>query len=106
MIKKRYIASLLSGLVFPGAGQIFNREPLKGAAYIVVTVGLIIGVVGLVTVALFRAVGQWEGYGSLLVLWGHELARVEGGIILCLLGLFAAWVLSTIDAYIRGKERE
>ena len=106
MMKKRHIASLLSGLIFPGAGQIFNREPLKGTGYIVATVALIIGLVGLVTVAFYRAVGQWDGYGSLWVLYGHELARVDSGIILCLLGLFAAWVLSIIDAYIRGKQRE
>jgi TM2 domain-containing membrane protein YozV len=101
-MKKMYIAALLSALVFPGAGQIYNREPLKGVGYIVLTIAGLVTVVSLIIISFFRAVEHYAGYGPIWALWGKELTRSGPTIILCLVGLFCVWVVSIIDAYVRA----
>ena len=105
-MKKSHIAALLSIFIFPGAGQIYNREPLKGIACIILTIVSLIGLVSLIIVSFLRAAEDFGGYGSIWVLWGRELARVGDGIIICLLGLFCIWIISIIDAYIRVRRKK
>jgi TM2 domain-containing membrane protein YozV len=99
---RKRIAALLSALVFPGAGQIYNREAVKGTGLIVVTIGLIVGLVLAVLRSFYRAAELYDGYGSIWTLWGAELGRSRGLITMCIVGLFVAWIFSIVDAYLRG----
>jgi TM2 domain-containing membrane protein YozV len=101
-MERRRTAALLSTLLFPGAGQIYNRERVKGAGLIVVTIGLIFGVVFLVLRSFFRAAQLYDGQGSIWTLWGGELGRVGVPIIACIVGLLGVWIFSIVDAYLRG----
>ncbi|MCI0481654.1 MAG: hypothetical protein L0213_08715, partial [Candidatus Dadabacteria bacterium] len=53
-MEKKYTAALLSGLLFPGAGQCYNRQPVKGVIYIMCTLGSIFALVGLIMGGVWR----------------------------------------------------
>ena len=78
--RRQVIALMLSG-IFPGIGQLYNRQPIKGA------VGVVLGVV--LTWAAARAAPA------------DPLALAEPGadILAPLFALLAVWVWSLIDAW-------
>ena len=78
--RRQVIALMLSG-IFPGIGQLYNRQPIKGA------VGVVVGVV--LTWAAARAAPA------------DPLALSEPGadILAPLFALLAVWVWSLIDAW-------
>lgn len=78
--RRKIVAFILSG-IFPGLGQFYNRQPVKGAAFVVAG--------GVLNWLLVRAVPS-----DLLApdaLWGNLIA------VLCL--LLAIWLWSLIDAW-------
>jgi TM2 domain-containing membrane protein YozV len=105
--------ALLSGLVFPGLGQVVLKHYKRGIAFIIV--GLII-----MMVIVVKAVQQ-----ALTIL---EKIDAEGGVIsmntitnaviqastpsesltfkLLLFSLFLCWILGVVDAYRVGKRKD
>jgi TM2 domain-containing membrane protein YozV len=105
--EKRYVAAMLSGLVFPGAGQIYNGQPGKGAAYIIVTVVSIMVLVFVIVRGLFRALEFFEGTGG--GIWdavAAQLGASRGAIVLLVVILGLAWAAAVVDAFVVAREME
>ena len=78
--RRKIVALILSG-VFPGLGQLYNRQPLKGAAFVVAGVML--------SWLLGRAVPASP----------LALAQPSANVIALLCVLLAIWLWSVIDAW-------
>jgi len=78
--RRQVIALMLSG-IFPGIGQLYNRQPIKGA------VGVVLGLV--LTWAAARAAPADP----------VALAQPGADVLGPLLALLAVWVWSLVDAW-------
>lgn len=90
MPRRKAIAFVLSG-IYPGLGQFYNREPVKGAAFVVS---------GTVLSWLFvRALPS--DLLSLDLLSGEVSAPVQFGatLLVSLVLLLAVWIWSLVDAW-------
>ena len=106
-MEKRYIAALLSGLVFPGAGQFSNGQPAKGAVYVLVTLLSIIALVLVIARCFLRALEIAEYSGTAVwneVIRGLGASRITIVVLLVILGV--VWVAGIVDAYVTAKEAE
>ncbi len=82
--RRRGVALILSG-VFPGLGQFYNREPIKGALFLVI--GLVL---------------SWL-LGRLAPIDPLVLPRGEvGRLLVVVLVLLAIWLWSVVDAWRRA----
>lgn len=100
--KSPWRAVILSALVFPGAGQIYNGDRLKG--YLLIALGLIISLLLILKVIVIFT-GYYQG-----ILAEHPTGAPGAAIseelpsILLFLGLLLAlWVYSMVDAYLGGR---
>ena len=78
--RRQVIALMLSG-IFPGIGQLYNRQPIKGA------IGVVLGVVLTWTAARAAPADP------------IALARPGADVLGPLLALLAVWVWSLVDAW-------
>jgi hypothetical protein len=78
--RRQVIALMLSG-IFPGIGQLYNRQPIKGA------IGVVLGIV--LTWAAARAAPADP----------VALAQPGADVLGPLLALLAVWVWSLVDAW-------
>lgn len=103
--KSPWRALVLSALVFPGAGQVYNGDRLKG--YLLMALALIISLFLVLKVVM----GFTSYYTALFsetpqqVAPGAALAEEIPTILLFLGILVVIWVYSMIDAYWVGKEK-
>jgi TM2 domain-containing membrane protein YozV len=110
-MERKYVSALLSGLIFPGAGQFYNRERLKGTVYIVLTIGCIIALAFVVMRDLYHALeyamageaGLWEVLSKEL---SKELSASRTAILVCILILAISWAVSVVDAYLAAQKEE
>ena len=104
-MNRKVIAALLSGLACPGAGQIYNRQYLKGAMFVLAVLGLISASVYRVWDAMFEMAMAMPGdqlEGSLYPL-ARKVVEANGPFITRTATAVAVlWVLSVIDAYIKA----
>ena len=85
VMKRKVVALALAG-IFPGLGQLYNREWLKGAAFVVAGLGL--------SWLLGRALpGDLEALAS---------AAVDASALWALGLLLAVWLWSVVDAWRRA----
>ncbi len=107
MIQKRIISPLISGLIFPGAGQLLNGHYLKGGIIITLTI------LNLLLLVLYI---NW-GFQTLVksmstpsgTIWQFIVAAftVYGRQELCLLAiLLVTWVFGIVDAYFGAPYEE
>jgi TM2 domain-containing membrane protein YozV len=106
-------AALLSGLVFPGLGQIYLKRPVRGIAFIMVTLGSMILLVAdltrQATVALERLAAGGGAIDMTTISDAAARAATDAGSLRTnlLLGLlFGCWLLATVDAYRLGRQKE
>ena len=88
--RQKVIALVLSG-IYPGLGQFYNREPVKGAAFVVASIVL--------SWLSARALP-----GDLLTLdrlSGEALASISFGtdLLVSLMLLLGVWIWSLVDAW-------
>lgn len=101
--KSPWRALVLSALIFPGAGQIYNGDRLKG--YLLIALGIILTLLIILKVVL----GFMGYYQALLgenpqVPPGKALSEEIPGILI-FLGVFGVlWIYGMVDAYLGGKE--
>jgi hypothetical protein len=105
-------AALLSGLVFPGVGQMYLKRYGRGLLFMVLAfLGLII-VAGMAAVAVLEGIGAEGVKGgavdidALANLAATSLADSGISINLVLLFVVCCWIYSVIDAYRIGKRRD
>jgi TM2 domain-containing membrane protein YozV len=106
-MKRALVAALLSGLILPGLGQLYNRRPLKAAAFILVMSGFLVAL----SLALFFKLGQAAASLSEAEAQAGRLAdlsRAFGQLdltwltaLLVVMGL--VWLLGVVDAFRDGR---
>jgi hypothetical protein len=112
-VKSSLKGACLSGLVYPGAGQIFQKHYFRGIALIaIVTASLSATIISAARQA--RAVvaaleSNGGGYDMATVL--HEVASLSSGrdnrtIPGSSLAIVGCWVVGIVDAYLSGKSPE
>jgi hypothetical protein len=106
-MERRYTSVLLSGLVFPGAGQLYNNQAVKGIVYILLTLCFIIALVYVSARSFWRALEYSESTGG--PVWdgivqgfgGYKTAIV---VLLAILGI--TWAAGIVDAYLTARKGE
>ena len=111
-MSKTFKAILLSGLVFPGAGQIYLKKYPRGIALIVIAT---ISVAALVTVILreaqtileqIQAEGGVVGVDRIMELTAQAEAAGDGSLkSIAVAVLIVCWLFGVIDCYLQGKQQ-
>lgn len=102
------VAALLSGLVWPGAGQLYNREFKKGALLIGLTLAVAMVVIVATASELTRQLPADMGdldADLVRTLPAQVLAARSGMLMVSSLLLLAAWAYGIVDAYVGGRGR-
>jgi len=102
---RRLRAALLSGLLWPGAGQIHNRDYGKGALLIGVTLIAAVGLIARLVREVLRGLPEdTTAFDPLSVLaMVEDIQQRNAGFFLGFtLVLTALWVYGIVDAYWRG----
>lgn len=102
------VAALLSAFVWPGAGQLYNREFKKGAALIaltlVVAAAVMVAAAAEVTRQLPPDIGDLDA-DLIRTLPAQVLAARTGTLLASSLLLLVAWGYGIVDAYLGGRGR-
>ncbi len=102
-------AALLSGLVFPGVGQVYLKRYARGLIMMLLSMVLLIVIVVKVLAAALEAVGTLPVSGqpdmsAISNIAASSSAKIIGGLGLLFYPLLACWIVSIIDAYRAGKD--
>lgn len=108
-MKRGLISALLSGLVCPGAGQLYNRQYVKGAV-------MVAAALSLVGAAVYRTWEEMLRYASAVM--PGEILDSAGPMVqkiaetnkpfynkIAVISL-VLWLYGIVDAYIIGKKRD
>ena len=102
------VAALLSAFVWPGAGQLYNRDVKKGAFLIgltlAVAVAVIIATAAEVTRQLPADIGDLDA-DLVRTLPAQVLAARSGTLLVSSLLLLLGWAYGIVDAYLGGRGR-
>jgi TM2 domain-containing membrane protein YozV len=106
-------AALLSGLVFPGAGQIYLKRVIRGIGYIIGTLIPMIIIVADLTKVATMALDNLAGRGGVIDMTTvsdaatHAAADASGfWINMMLVLMVGCWLVSTVDAFLLGRQRD
>ncbi len=107
-MKRPVVAALLSGLVFPGAGQLYLKRPLRACLFLVPAA---LAVAVFINDVVSRASDMLDqiNAGTLPLdpaALAAQLERQDGGSMLGSVSaavMIACWVLSVLDAWRLGK---
>jgi TM2 domain-containing membrane protein YozV len=108
-MKKSLKAALLSGLVFPGAGQVYLGFRMRGWGFIVAVLLIFAYVMIHMTVHAYREIAAAAAKGVAIdipaiqksVAASSDAATTAGFILLVLL-----WLAAILDSYVAGERRE
>jgi hypothetical protein len=102
------VAALLSAFVWPGAGQLYNREFKKGAFLIGLTLAVAVAVMIATAVEVTRQlpvdIGDLDA-DLVRTLPAQILAARSGTLLVSSLLLLLAWGYGIVDAYLGGRGR-
>jgi hypothetical protein len=102
------VAALLSAFVWPGAGQLYNREFKKGAFLIGLTLAVAVAVIVATTAEVTRQlpadIGDLDA-DLVRTLPAQVLAARSGTLLVSSLLLLLAWAYGVVDAYVGGRGR-
>jgi hypothetical protein len=109
-MKKSLKGALLSGLVFPGAGQLWLKCYLRGAALIVVVSAAMAVVVKNASQQAFAILEHMESEGGVIdigaILNSAQRASDDAVIKAASALMVLCWVIGIIDAYLVGRKRD
>jgi hypothetical protein len=108
-VKSAVKAALLSGIVFPGLGQLYLKRYKRGLAILIAVLlclGIIIGTVVASALESLKAIERGGGIADMETV--SNLARIDSvhsaiDINFILLFVLCCWVFSVVDAYRIGK---
>jgi arabinogalactan oligomer/maltooligosaccharide transport system permease protein len=107
-MKKTLTSPLLSALVIPGAGQLNNRQYVKGVIMIVVVlVSLSAFIIKICrdVLSIISSTGQDKMSPDNISQLAIQVQQKNAGIIVMLMLLFlVVWIYGIIDAYVYGKK--
>jgi hypothetical protein len=108
-MKNLFIPVLLSALVLPGAGQMFNREKIKGAVlmalFVALSVALVVVIVAVVLPILPDTGGAPMSMDEAKAFTTRVWAERGDGISAVWWGLMAVWVYGFLDAFLGARAR-
>jgi hypothetical protein len=108
-VKSAVKAALLSGIVFPGLGQLYLKRYKRGLAILIAVLlclGIIIGTVVASALESLKAIERGGGIADMETV--SNLARIDSvhsaiDINFILLFVLCCWVFSVVDAYRIGR---
>jgi hypothetical protein len=108
-VKSAVKAALLSGIVFPGLGQLYLKRYKRGFAILIAVLlclGIIIGTVVASALESLKAIERGGGIADMETV--SNLARIDSvhsaiDINFILLFVLCCWVFSVVDAYRIGR---
>ncbi|MEJ7808707.1 MAG: hypothetical protein WKG03_22650 [Telluria sp.] len=100
-------AAVLSGLVFPGAGQLFLKRPLRALVFMVPALLAAIyfssAVLDPLLAIAHEITSGTMAFDSFLIQQRVEQSRIDTGMMnIAALVMLLAWIASTIDAWMLG----
>ena len=112
-MKKSIKGALLSGLVFPGVGQIVLRHYKRGIAFVLITLaGLVLIIMKAVQQALIvvEKIQSMDGSIDMSTISNAaiQVTTTYDSLIfnLALLVIALCWIISIVDAYKTGKKMD
>src|SRR5262245_56267925 len=108
-MKEIVIAVLLSAFVWPGAGQIYNREYKKGIALIALTFLFALSLMMGLGMAIAREMPlnfSLADTGVVETLRDRVLADNAGFLLTFQLLSMATWLYAVVDAYMGARDRK
>ena len=102
------VAVLLSALVSPGAGQIYNKDYFKGAALIAAAAGILASFIYNIwdaAVAATLTMTTDAPQGNLFGVAQSIMEANRGFYHTATLAFIIIWVVGVADAYIRGERQ-
>lgn len=110
-MSKALKGALLSGLVFPGLGQLVLRHYARAGFFILTVIAAVTGIVVRVSRKALVIVGEMESEGGTIDLDrmseavnGVSAAADSRFVNLLFWGIVVCWVISIIDAYRIGSK--
>lgn len=107
-MKKMVSSTLLSAFVFPGTGQLNNRQYVKGAimiAAVLVSLGAFLIKVCQDVLKIISLTGEEKMSADLITQLAFQVQQQNAGIIQKLvIVLLIIWIYGIVDAYIYGKK--
>ena len=106
-MEKRYLSTFLSAVVFPGAGQIYDRHYVRGVSIIVLTSFPLIGLFYTLIKGFVVAMRDAERiYYSIWEFISTGLSYRGDLLLFYLLALIFLWIYAIFDAFVfRGDGR-
>jgi TM2 domain-containing membrane protein YozV len=112
-MKKSLKGALLSGLVFPGLGQLWLKRYLLGMALVIATCGAAAVVVARAAHEAVRLIEKAESAGATVDIVAIvnsagtlSSAPADAGTTAAMLLMVGCWILSMVDAYIAGSRED
>jgi len=110
-MKKSLKAALLSGLIFPGVGQIWLKHALRGIVLVAAVSASLAVIVVKVSQQAFAILEKIESEGGAVDLvaianTANASSSHDSAIKIASLVLVACWVVSMIDAYVMGSKQD
>lgn len=108
-MKNLLIPVLLSAFVVPGAGQMYNREKIKGGVLMALFIALAVALVVVIVAAVLPILPDTGGAPMSLEEAKAFTTRVwverGRGITAVWWGLMAVWVYGILDAFLGARAR-
>lgn len=106
-MKKKYYSALLSGMLFPGAGQIANKQYIKAGITIFLVTAFFVGFMYLFVKGYISAFNDKEVlYENVYDFLFEGMKHGGRPLLISFLGLVAVWIYTTVDAYFFGGETD
>jgi len=103
-MKKTVLSPLLSAFVFPGIGQLKNRQYLKGIIFILLTAILLIIIFYKIYVIILSSVSD----SSQIKISEDFISKIEARVYaengIWILSLIFVWLAGIVDAYLSARE--
>ncbi|MBK6880757.1 MAG: hypothetical protein IPO76_04450 [Elusimicrobia bacterium] len=107
-MKNLLIPVLLSALVLPGAGQMFNREKIKGVALMVLFLALSVALCVLVVFAVLPHIprdGSTMSYLEVQALGTRVMVEKGRSIEATWWAMITVWAFGILDAFLGARAR-
>jgi TM2 domain-containing membrane protein YozV len=110
-MKKAVKAALLSGLIYPGLGQLWLKHPIRGIVLMVAVSASLAAIVTKVAQQALTMLEKMEAEGGTVDLvallnLAHATSYDDFAMKCASLTLIACWAVSIVDAYVLGREKD
>jgi flagellar biosynthesis protein FliQ len=110
-MKKSLKGALLSGLLFPGVGELWLKHPVRGIALlagVAVSLAVIVTKIGQQALAMLEKMEAEGGAVDLVAIvnLAHATSYDDPTVKIASFALVVCWIVSIIDAYYLGSKKD